>query len=464
MLKIIEDLFPMKRYLMGEGYDQALEYINKIIPLDIIEVPSGTEVANWIVPKEWVMRDGWVKFNGEKIIDYKENPLGVAVYSAPVHKTVDVQEFKEHLFVSDEKPGAYAYDYHFYDEYWGFTYPKNKVTKHVVQKCEGGICTDELKDIDDTVGQVMIEGSEIEPKYEDVLPEGEYEVFVDSELKDGVMKLGVHTIPGKSDREILLFAHLDHPHQANDNLSGVAVLIDMAKDLKERCYDHTIKIIFCPETIGSTAYGVLADISKVDAVIALDAVGNDNSLLIQKAYDKHARFNYCMHLATAGQAVDYRKGEFRMVVGSDEYYFNDPKVNIPGIMLSRIPYPEYHTELDTPDIIKVEKLEETKTTVLKILDIFEKDYIPFREFKGTLMRARYDVQTPHKLLNREIDYLIYEIDGKKWLSEIVLPLGLGFDFAYNLLESVKDAGIHKLNENSGTPRSKKGKSKTTKQG
>lgn len=440
MLKLIQDLFRMKRYLMGEGYDQALDYINKIVPLEILEVSSGTQVGNWTVPQEWIMRDGWVKFNGEKILDYKDNPLSVAVYSQPIHTTIDKQEFIKHLFTSDEKNDNYAYDYHFYDAYWGFTLPKNKIKKHVIQKCEGGICTEELADIDPSVGQIMVDGAITQPIFKDILEEGEYEVFIDSELKPGTMKIGVHTIPGKTDREILLFAHLDHPHQANDNLSGVACLVDMAQRIKDAGFEHTIRLIFCPETIGSVAYAELCDISKVDFVIALDAVGNDNSLLIQKAYDKYARLNYCVHLASAGQSVDYRKGEFRMVAGSDEYYFNDPRVNIPGLMLSRLPYPEYHTELDTPNIIKEEKLTQVQDVIMRVIDIYEKDYIPDRAWVGPLMRQQYGIQTPHKLLNREMDYLFYEIDGKKYLSEIILALGLGFDFAYKTLEILKQNG------------------------
>lgn len=449
--KIIEDLYKEPRYLLGEGFDRSLDYINEIIRLEIKGVKSGTEVADWIVPDEWIMRDGWVKFNGEKILDWKENPLCVVVGSMPIKQTVTLEEFKKHLHLSDEKPNAYSYDYKFYEKDWGFTMPKNKVMQHVIQKCEGGICTDELKDIDPTVGQIMVEGSITAPKFQDILPEGEYEVFIDSGYLPGTLKYGVHTIKGNTDREILLFAHLDHPWQANDNLSGVACLIDMADKLHDAFYEHTIKLIFCAETIGSTAYAVTEDISKVDFVIAVDAIGNDNSLLLQKAFDKYNRLNFAMHLATSGNAVDYRKAEFRFVVGSDEYYFNDPKVGIPGLMLSRIPYEEYHTSEDTPDKINEEKIKEVQEVIMKIISIYEKDYVPVRNFKGMPMRSKYGIQTPHKLLNMNLDYLFYDMDGKKYLSELICQLGLGFDFAYQALEKVP--GITKL----GAPAKRKKK-------
>lgn len=442
MDKIINDLYKFNRCLLGEGYDQALSYIKEQIPLDTLFLPSGTVCGDWVIPEEWVIRDAWVKFNGEKILDYQSNPLCVTVGSLPVNKKVTLEELRGHLHVSDERPHAHSYDYKFYDRDWGFSMPKSKVMKHVVQKCEGGICIDELKDIDPTVGQVMVEGAITAPKYQEVLPEGEYEVFIDSEYKPGTMKIGIHTIPGKSKREILLFAHLDHPYQANDNLSGVACLMDMAKDLQGK-FDHTIKIIFCPETIGSIAYATHADISKADFVIAVDSIGNKNSLIMQKAYDKYHRVNYCAHLAIAGQGVDYRKGEFRLVYGADEYYFNDPKIGIPGLFLSRLPFDEYHTSDDTPDKIDYDKIKEVQKVIMKTIEYYELDFIPERTFTGPLMRSRHGVQTGDRLLNRELDYLMYEMDGKKHLTEIITPLGLSFEFSYRTVETLLKEGLVK---------------------
>lgn len=401
MKEHLEKLFAFDRYLLGTGYSQALDYINTVVPLDIFRYESGLFVGNWYVPDEWIIRDAWIKYNGEKIVDYAKDPLCVTVYSLPVNKKVSLNELKSHLHVSDECPKAYSYDYRFYEKDWGFSIPKEKI----------------------------LNGSDY------ILPDGDYEVFIDSEHRPGEMKVGVHTIPGKSKREILLFAHLDHPHQANDNLSGVVCLMNMAEKLKDR-FLHTIKIIFCPETIGSIAYASSTDISQVDFVLSLDSIGNDNTLLFQKAYDKYDRLNYCMHLAVAGQGVSYRKGDFRFIAGSDEYYFNDPKVGIPGIFLSRLPYPEYHTSFDTPEKINYDKIEEVEKVILKCIDFYERDFIPFRKIRGPVMRSRYLIQDREKMMNRDLDYLMYSIDGKRYLSDIILSLGMGFDYADSVLQKL----------------------------
>lgn len=441
-MEIIKELYKYDRHLLGKGFDKALDYINKIIPLKIIEIPSGTKFETWTVPPEWIIKDAWVKFKGKKIIDYKDNPLCVMDYSQPIHGIVNLKELKQHLFVSDEKPEAIPYQYSFYEPNWGFSIPKNMALKEkkgfwkrLLDACE------ECKDYEGGKVKVKILGihpKEKQPEYTDALPEGEYEVFIDSEFRPGKMKIGVHTIPGKSDKEILLFAHLDHPYQANDNLSGVACLIDLAKKIKA---EYTIKLIFCPETIGSIGYLFTQDTSMVEFVIAVDCIGNNQSILLQKSFDKYARVNYAAHLALQEMGLSYRKGEFRFLIGSDEYVFNDPKIGIQGIMITRFPYWEYHTSADKPEIIDEGKIKEVEELILKIIDIYEKDYIPVRHFKAPLMRSSLKLETPFRLLNRDTDYLIFDIDGQKWLSEILLPLGLTFDYAYKFLNRLKENGL-----------------------
>lgn len=402
MKEIIEDLYKFDRQLLGEGYDFAMDYIEDLLPLQIISLKSGTRVGDWVVPNAWTIKNGWIKHKGKKIADYTKNPLAVTVYSTAVKQTVTLEELKKHLHVSDECPDAYSYDYKFYDRDWGFSMPKTQVDK---------------------------------------LEEGDYEVFIDSVDTLGEMRIGVHTIKGKSDREILLFAHLDHPHQANDNLSAVACLIDLAKQLKGK-YEHTIKLIFCPETIGSIAYAETQDISKVDFVMALDSIGNDNTLLFQKAFDTFDRLNYCAHLAVAGQGVSYRKGEFRHVYGADEYYFNDPKVNIPGLFFTRLPFKEYHTSEDTPDKILIEKIVEVQQVIIETIEIYENDFIPIRnDTRGPIMRSRHGIQAVDKTVNRDLDFLYYRIDGKKWLSELVIGLGLGFHYASGIVKILENDKI-----------------------
>ena len=129
MKQLIETLYPMNRGLLGEGYDNALEHLKSLVTLDIIEIPSGTELGTWTVPDEWVMRDGWVKYGGEKIIDYKTDPLSVVVGATPIHGIVGLKELMSHLYYSEEMPHATPYVFKFYDKNWGFCIPKDRVIR-----------------------------------------------------------------------------------------------------------------------------------------------------------------------------------------------------------------------------------------------------------------------------------------------------------------------------------------------
>lgn len=398
--ELIEKLYPINACLLGEGYDKRLEILKGELNLDIVEIPSGTEFSTWTVPDEWIVRDAWVKYKGKKIIDYKKEPLSLVVGSLPFQGKVGLEELKKHVYYTDNKTDI-PYVFKYYDKVWGFCYNK------------------ELKD-------------------------GEYEVFIDTEYKPGVMKLGIHTIPGKSDREILLFAHLDHPFQANDNLSGVACLVDVAKRIKS---EHTIKIIFCPETIGSVAYAHTQDISKVDYVIAVDVCGNEhrNGLLVLKSFDKEHIVNRYVHCALQIAGKKYRKANFRGTIGSDETVFNDPDIGIGGICLTSHDYPEYHTNKDTPEIINYDTIKEFADLIIKTIEISDKDYIPVKNFKGQLMRSRYGIQSIVPQLNLNYDYIFYSLNGKKSLAELCADYEFNFDNLYEIFEKiVADEKIHRL--------------------
>lgn len=436
---LVETLYPMNRCLLGEGYDNALEYLNHLIGLEILEFPSGTQFGTWTIPDEWVVRDAWVKFKGEKIID--KEPLSLVVGSLPFQGKVTKEELMKHLHWDDELPDTTPYVFKYYDKNWGFCVPKNKVRAKLVQECPD--CEPELKAFDPEVGKVHVEGQDYSLKYEDRLEEGEYEVFIDTEYHQGKMKLGVHTIQGKLDREILLFAHLDHPFQANDNLSGVACLVDLAKRIKS---DRTIKIIFCPETIGSIAYAY-QDLSKVDFVIAVDICGNEGPILFQKSFNPNHKINKVVHCALQSMGKTYRKGPFRTSIGSDETVFNDPLIGIQGIFLSRYPYKEYHTNWDTPDKLNYQMITETGNLIQKILEIWDKDFIPSREFRGPLMRSRFGIQSPASQVNLNYDYFFYNVDGKRSLAELCADFEFNFDFIYDLFIKIgKEGFISRLSD------------------
>ena len=153
------------------------------IPLATHEVATGTEVFDWTVPKEWNIRDAYIKdAAGRRVVDFQRNNLHVVNYSAPVRARMSLRELRPHLHVLPEHPDWIPYRTSYYAESWGFC-----------------------------LSQRQLES----------LADGEYEVVIDSTLQDGSLTYGECVLPGQIADEFLISVHICHPSLANDNLSGV---------------------------------------------------------------------------------------------------------------------------------------------------------------------------------------------------------------------------------------------------
>ena len=194
MLGLIEELYPICRSITGDGVRATLERIGAEIPLRVEEVPSGTEVFDWTVPREWNIRDAYVKnLAGERVIDFKRCNLHVLGYSVPVAKRVSRAELDEHLFSLPEHPDWIPYRTSYYQEAWGF-------------------CVSE--------------------RQREALDDAEYDVVIDSSLEDGALTYGECLLEGETADEVLISCHVCHPSLCNDNLSGIALATALARSVR----------------------------------------------------------------------------------------------------------------------------------------------------------------------------------------------------------------------------------------
>ncbi len=186
MYQLVQKLFPICRSLTGDGFRQTLNEIKSIIPeIQVFEVPSGTQVFDWTIPKEWNIKDAYVEtLKGEKVIDFKVNNLHLMGYSTPIDTIVTRDELLQHIYTLPNQPDWIPYVTSYYKERWGFCVSEN---------------------------------------HKKTLTEEQYHVVIDSTLKDGHLTYGELIIPGESDAEILFSTYLCHPSMANNELSGSAV-------------------------------------------------------------------------------------------------------------------------------------------------------------------------------------------------------------------------------------------------
>ena len=326
MYELCERLFPICRSITGDGVRKTLQMLVEVYgnEINIHEVPTGTKVFDWTVPKEWNIKEAYIENSkGQRVIDFKNNNLHVVGYSLPVDKFVDLQELKSVVYTQPDQPDAIPYVTSYYKECYGFCMSQNQLDK---------------------------------------LPEDTYHIVIDSELKEGSLTYGEIIIPGDTEEEVFLSTYICHPSMANNELSGPVVATFLAKWLnllvKRR---YTYRIIFIPETIGAITY-----LSKnlqylkehVIAGFNLSCVGDNRTFsYVESRYgdtlaDKAAKNVLSFYYP------DYKTYSF-LKRGSDERQYNAPGVDLPVCAICRSKYgeyPEYHTSKDNLELISPEGL------------------------------------------------------------------------------------------------------------
>jgi aminopeptidase-like protein len=338
MHDLITELYPIPRSITGDGFRTTLRRIQQIIPLELHEVPSGTPVFDWTVPKEWNIRDGWVKNpQGEKIIDFQQQNLHVLNYSVPVHQKLTLAELRPHLFSTPDYPDAIPYRTSYYKETWGFCLPHHQLL---------------------------------------ALEDGEYEVMIDSTLADGSLTYGEYVLPGETGDEVLISCHACHPSLANDNLSGIAVATHLALALKgQPTRRYTYRLIFIPGTIGSITWLALneAVTPNIKHGLVLTCVGDPGHVTYKKSRRATAEIDRAVQQILHDSGAQHTVIDF-FPYGYDERQYCSPGFNLPVGVFMRSQhgqFPEYHTSADNLDFVQEEFLQDSLGKLLQVVDVLE---------------------------------------------------------------------------------------------
>ncbi len=413
MHKLVRRMFPICRSITGNGVRETLKIIQEHIPIKIHEVPTGTKVFDWMVPKEWNIRDAYVMDEkGHKIIDFKKNNLHIIGYSAPVNKVVSLADLQEHLYSLPDQPEAVPYVTSYYKERWGFC---------------------------------------IAHKDRERLKEGEYKVFVDSELKDGSLTYGELIISGESEKEVFFSTYMFHPSMANNELSGPAVTTFLTKWILSKQRRYTYRIIFIPETIGSIAYlskNLKVMKKNVIAGFNVSCVGDNKvySYLPTKKSDTYVD-KVALNVLSF-KHPDFIKWSF-LDRASDERQYNAPGVDLPvcSVMRSKYAsYPEYHTSLDNLDFISLEGLAGAYDVLKECLRLIEED----RKYKINCLgepqlgrRGLYSTISTKLSTNEEkgmLNFIAYA-DGENDLIDISNRVNVPVWELYPIIEKLKQADL-----------------------
>lgn len=404
MNKLFDRLFPICRSITGPGVRETIAILQEYLPLEQFAVPTGTKVFDWEVPREWRIREAWLKGpNGETIVDFKEHNLHVVNYSVPVNQKLSLEELKEHLYSVPNLPEAIPYVTSYYKERWGFCLPHSVLEK-------------------------------LEP--------GQYHAYVDSELVQGELNYAHVVLPGESDQEVMFSSYICHPSMANNELSGPIVTAFLYLRLaKWKHRRFTYRFVLAPETIGAIAYlhqfgeGMR---ERLFAGMVLTCVGGNEPLSFKKTRRENSELDAMISHLVNHKRLDARTRGFTPVYGSDERQFGSPGFNLPVGQMSRglhSGFPGYHNSLDTKEAMTIEALQKSLNDLEQICKALELDgyYVnqfPYGEVKldkhglypdmnAPTLRgySNNEVQDQRIQLNRILTVLNYS-DGQHTLQNI----------------------------------------------
>lgn len=406
--KLLKKLFPITRSITGKGNRETLKAIQEIIPINIKEYPTGTEVYDWIIPKEWNIKEAWIKnAKGEKIIDFDNSNIHIVNYSIPVHKKINYSELIENLYYLEEQEEAIPYRTSYYKESWGFCL-SYKQFKELFNENE------------------------------------EYEVFIDSELTEGSLSIGELVIPGKSKKEYLISTYLCHPSLANDNLSGVILTTFLSKELQKLDLNYSYRIVFVPETIGAIAYCYHneAAMKKIDAGFVVTTVGGPGQFGYKQSFEEKHCINSIIEDIFIENKIDFISYPFD-IHGSDERQYSTQgfKINVATISKDKYyEYPYYHTSLDNLDFVKAKYISQSLELYRKAINkldfnLIYKNVQPHCEAmlsKHDLYPSTGGAQLPNQNFSA-LDirlWLLFYCDGVKSLYEISKKINIPLEYLY----------------------------------
>jgi aminopeptidase-like protein len=341
MYALAERLYPICRSITGNGLRETLRILQEEIPLTLHEIPTGTAVFDWVVPREWNIRDAYVRNSrGEKIVDFQQHNLHVLNYSTPIKAHMCLEELRPHLFTLPDMPDWIPHRTSYFNDNWGFCITQRQL---------------------------------------EAMPDDNYEVVIDSSLDPGALTYGELTIPGESEEQILLFAHCCHPSLANDNLSGIAVVVELARILGESSPRFTYRCVFAPAAIGCITWlsQNQSELGKIKLGMVAALLGDSGHLTYKKTSTGDALIDRASLHVLRHRNIPFHTIEFSPF-GYDERQFASPGINLPVGRLTRTPngaYPEYHTSADNMDLITPSAMADSLAAYRAIFALIENNYV-----------------------------------------------------------------------------------------
>jgi len=388
MLDLIKKIYPYALAPVAPDTDKIADILCQELDFTVHEYPSGETYNGWTIPQSWEINHARLYYEGVLLFDGTDNPLSVFGYSQSFQGDLTLDDLIPHLSSRPDFPAEVGYHCDFYYKPhikdWGLSIPY-----HLFKS----------------------------------LRPGNYHVDLQTTHRDGTMKVLDFHLPGKTTDTILFNAHNCHAIQANDDLAGVAVGVEVLKTLQERDDNYfSYRLIIAPEHFGTVFY--LANLDKATRdtfkyCTFLEMLGNDNRLLLQRTFNGNTWID-----EAAQHVLKYTKSpevvNFRDSVGNDETVWEAPGYEVPTLSLSRWPFDEYHTTLDTPENLHEDKLQEAYDVVMDYIQIMETNTTITRNFEGliALSNPKYDLYIPMWDPSKGVEMGDVKVEWNKFMNYV----------------------------------------------
>ena len=408
-------MYPVCRSITGNGVRQTLDLVQEFIPLARTEVPSGTAVFDWEIPNEWNIRDAYIAdMEGRRVVDFRAHNLHVVNYSVPVRRSMMLEELRPHLYSLPDSPDWIPYRTSYYREHWGFCLKHRDLMQ---------------------------------------LGPGPFKVVIDSTLAPGSLTYAECVIPGSTDDEAIIYTHTCHPSLANDNLTGIAAAVLLAREMRKERPRLTWRFIFGPGTIGSLSWLSRNEqhLARIRTGLTVGLLGDAGALTYKRSRlgasvtDRVAE-HVLRALAPSARIVDFEP------YGYDERQFCSPGFDLPVGRLTRSPngqYPEYHTSADNLEFLQPACLAESIRALAGIIAVLDEN----RSLKNLSpkgeprlgKRGLYGTVggTAPGAFEHALLWVLSFSDGAHDLLAIAQRSGLDFDLLARAATALEDAGLAK---------------------
>jgi aminopeptidase-like protein len=334
---LLRELYPICRSITGDGLRRSLRLLQRVAPLRLHEVPTGTPVFDWVVPREWNVRAARLTApDGEVIADVDRLSLHLMSYSIPFRGRLPLDELDAHLHSLPERPTLVPYRTSYYAENWGFCLAHEQRRR---------------------------------------LAPGYYDVVIDTTLADGSLTYGEVLVPGALADEVIVSAHCCHPSLANDNLSGMLLAVALARVMGVLAPRYTYRFLFVPGTIGTITRLALHEeqARRIAHGLVAACVGDAGRLTYKRSRRGTAEIDRAVAHVLAHSGEDYEIRDFTPY-GYDERQYCSPGFDLAVGSLTRTPqgeYPEYHTSGDDPGLVRPDRLVDSIRRYLEVFEVLE---------------------------------------------------------------------------------------------